>query len=137
MEGEIKDLVLARLEKRLKDKDEEIRALKDRIDNYEDADHIKALETRIEKLEDGLLETQTALSEVMKKVGVFEALIVAANCEDGECEDMADPDLKLDGQSEPMAPDIYEPGVAASTPDGGEKPEKKDAMRFFRMNKNA
>jgi hypothetical protein len=136
MEGDIKDIVLARLEKRLKDKDEEIRALKDRIDDYEDVDHLKALETRIEKLEDGLLETQTALSAVMKKVGAFEALIVAANCEDGECEDMADPDLRLDGQSEPMAPDIYEPGVAASTPDEGEKPEKKDATRFFHMNKN-
>jgi hypothetical protein len=137
MEGEIKDIVLARLEKRLKDKDEEIRALKDRIDNYEDADHLKALETRIEQLEAGLLETQTALSEVLKKLGAFEALIVAANCEDGECEDMADPDLQLDGRSEPMSPDIYEPGVAASLPDGGEKPEKKDAMRFFHMNKNA
>ncbi|HUL62037.1 MAG TPA: hypothetical protein VLT35_03155, partial [Methanocella sp.] len=61
----------------------------------------------------------------------------AANCEDGECEDMADPDLKLDGQSEPMAPEVYAPGVGASPPDGDEKPEKKDAMRFFRMNKNA
>ncbi len=137
MEGDIKDIVLARLEKRLKDKDEEIRALKDRIDNYEDADHLKALEARVEHLETELQLTQTTLSEVMKKVGAFEALIVAANCEDGECEDVSDPDLMLDGKSEPMAPDVYEPGVAASTPDGGEKPEKKDAMRFFRMNKNS
>jgi hypothetical protein len=136
MEGDIKDIVLARLEKRLKDKDEEIRALKNRIDDYEDADHLKALEARIEKLEDGMLETQTALSETMRKLSAFEALIVAANCEDGECEDMSDPDLQLDGKSEPMAPDIYEPGVAASLPDGGEKPEKKDATRFFHMNKN-
>jgi hypothetical protein len=137
MEGDIKDIVLARLEKRLKDKDEEIRALKDRIDDYEDADHLKSIETRIEKLEDGMLETQTALSEMMRKLSSFEALIVAANCEDGECEDMSDPDLQLDGKSEPMAPEIFPPGVAASLPDGGEKPEKKDAMRFFRMNKNA
>jgi hypothetical protein len=136
MEGDIKDIVLARLEKRLKDKDEEIRALKDRIDDYEDSDRQKALETRIVQLEEGLLETQTALSEVMKKVGAVEALIVAANCENDGCEDMSDPDLQLDGKSEPMAPDIYEPGVAASLPDGGEKPEKKDATRFFHMNKN-
>jgi len=137
MEGDIKDLVLARLEKRLKDKDEEIRALKDRIGNYENADHLKALEARVEHLEAELQLTQTTLSEVLKKVGAVEALIVAANCEDGECEDMADPDLKLDGQSEPMAPDVYEPGVAASTPDAGEKPGKKDATSFFRMSKNA
>jgi hypothetical protein len=137
MEGDIKDIVLARLEKRLKDKDEEIRALKDRIDNYEDADHLKALEARVDHLEAELQLTETTLSEVMKKVGAFEALIVAANCEDGECEDLSDPDLRLDGQSEPMEPDVYEPGVAASTPDESEKPEKKDAMRFFRMNKNA
>jgi hypothetical protein len=137
MEGDIKDIVLARLEKRLKDKDDEIRALKDRINDYEDADRLKALEARVEHLESELNMTQTALSEVMKKLGAFEALIVAANCEDGECEDVTDPDLLLDGKSEPMAPDIYEPGVAASTPDGGETPEKKDAMRFFRMSKNA
>jgi hypothetical protein len=137
MEGDIKDIVLARLEKRLKDKDEEIRALKDRIDNYEDADHLKALEARVEHLEAELQLTQTTLSEVMRKVGAFEALIVAANCEDGECEDVSDPDLLLDGKSEPMAPDVYEPGVAASTPDADEKPEKKDAMRFFRMNGNS
>jgi len=137
MEGDIKDLVLARLEKRLKDKDEEIRALKDRIGNYENADHLKALEARVEHLEAELQLTQTTLSEVMKKVGAVEALIVAANCEDGECEDMADPDLMLDGQSEPRAPDVYEPGVAASTPDGREKPGKKDATSFFRMNGNS
>jgi hypothetical protein len=136
MEGEIKDIVLARMEKRLKDKDEEIRALKDRINDYEDADRLKALDARVEHLEVELHETQTALSEVMKKLSAFEALIIAANCENGECENMADPDLMLDGKSEPMAPDIYEPGVAASTPDGGEKPEK-DALRFFRMSKNA
>jgi hypothetical protein len=134
MEGDIKDIVLARLEKRLKDKDDEIRALKERIDGYEDADRLKALEARVEHLEGELQTAETALSEVMKKLGAFEALIVAANCEDGECEDMADPDLMLDGKSEPMAPDIYEPGVAASLPE--EKPGDKDALRFFRMSKN-
>jgi hypothetical protein len=137
MEGDIKDIVLARMEKRLKDKDEEIRALKDRINDYEDADRFKALDARVGHLESELQMTQTALSEVMKKVGAVEALIVAANCEDGECEDLSDPDLQMDGRSEPMAPDIFEPGVAASLPDEGEKPEKKDAMRFFHMNKNA
>lgn len=137
MEGDIKDIVLARLEKRLKDKDEEIRALKNRINDYEDSDRLKAMEARVEHLEAELQETQTALSMALKKLGTIEALIVAANCEDGECEDMTDPDLLLDGKSEPMAPDIYEPGVAASLPDGGEKGEKKDATRFFHMGGNS
>ena len=78
MEGDIKDIVLARLEKRLKDKDDEIRALKERIDGYEDADRLKALEARVEHLEGELQTAETALSEVMKKLGAFEALIVAA-----------------------------------------------------------
>jgi hypothetical protein len=137
MEGEIKDIVLARLEKRLKDKDEEIRALKDRIKDYEESDRLKSLESRVGHLESELQETQTALSETLKKISAVEALLVAASCEDGECEDMADPDLQLDGKSEPMAPDIYEPGVAASLPDGGEKPEKKDATRFFHVGGNS
>ena len=137
MEGDIKDIVLARLEKRLKDKDEEIRALKDRVTSYENSDRLKSLEAKVEHLEAELQETQAALSETLKKVGAFEALIVAANCEDGECEDIGDPDLQLDGKSEPMEPEIFEPGVAASLPDEGESKEKKDAMRFFHMNKNA
>ncbi len=137
MEGDIKDIVLARLEKRLKDKDEEIRALKDRVTGYENSDRLKALEARVEHLEEELHETQAALTETLKKVGAVEALLVAANCEDGECEDVTDPDFQLDGKSEPMAPDIYEPGVAASLPEEAEDKDKKDAMRFFHMNKNA
>jgi hypothetical protein len=136
MEGDIKDIVLARMEKRLKDKDDEIRALKDRINDYEDADRLKALEAKVERLETEMHDTQIVLSEVMRKLSAFEALIVAANCENGECEDMSDPDLLLDGKSEPPAPDIYEPGIAASTPDGADKPDK-DAMRFFRMGGNS
>ena len=141
MEGDIKDIVLARLEKRLKDKDDEIRALKDRINDYEDSDRAKALEARIERLEADLHETQTTLSEVMKKVGTLEAAVVgiAAAGEDGagdEAVGLSDPDLALDGQSEPPSPEIFDTGVGAAAPDG-EDSGKKDAMRFFRMGKNA
>lgn len=141
MEGDIKDIVLARLEKRLKDKDNEIRALKGRIKEYEDTDRLKALDAKVERLEAELQETQTTLSEALKKIGAIETLIVAANCEDGGCEDMADPDLALDGQSQPLAPDLFAPGLAAPLPDGnGEArdagPERRDATRFFHMGKN-
>jgi predicted nuclease with TOPRIM domain len=137
MEGDIKDIVLTRLEKRLKDKDEEVRALKERLRGFEDSDRIAALEKNVERLEDEVREAQAILSEVMKKVGSLEAALtslIAANCEDGECEDMADPDLLLDGQSEPTL-QAYDIGVAAK----GDDPagDKKDALSFFRVGKNS
>ena len=142
MEGDIKDIVLARLEKRLKDKDDEIKALRERVDDYENSDRVKATDARIEKLEAELRETQAALSGVMKKVGALEAAVVgiatslSGEVEDGDA-DLSDPDLSLDGQSEPPAPDIFGPGVAASLPEGDAQPGKKDATSFFRMGKNA
>ena len=142
MEGDIKDIVLARLEKRLKDKDDEIRALRERVDDYENSDKAKAAEARIGQLEAELRETQAALSGVMKKVGALEAAVVGiaatlGNEDEDEAADLSDPDLSLDGQSEPPAPDIFGPGVAASLPDEDAQPGKKDAMSFFRMGKNA
>jgi predicted nuclease with TOPRIM domain len=138
MEGDIKDIVLTRLEKRLKDKDEEVRALKERLRGFEDSDRIAALEKNVERLEDEVREAQAILSEVMKKVGSLEAALtslIAANCEDGECEDMADPDLLLDGQSEPAPQQAYDIGVAAK----GDDPagDKKDALSFFHVGKNS
>ena len=140
MDGDIKDIVLARLEKRLKDKDEEIRALKERLGGYENSDRIKALEETTGRLQDEIRETQLVLSEVMKKLGGLEAAVVglaADAADDGEeSVGLADPDLALDGQSEPLPPVIYDAGVAASPPDNAEG-GKKDAMRFFRMGKNS
>ncbi len=76
----------------------------------------------------------------MKKVGGLEAAIVglaASEEEEGdETVGLTDPDLGLDGQSVPLPPVMYDSGVGAAAPDDGEK-EKKDAMRFFRMSKNA
>lgn len=140
MDGDIKDIVLARLEKRLKDKDEEIQALKERLGGYENSDRLKGLEEKTDHLQDDVRETQIALSEVMRKVGGLEAAIVGlaavAEEEGDETIGLADPDLALDGQSEPQPQVMYDPGVGAAAPENGEN-EKKDAMRFFRMSKNA
>ena len=136
MEGDIKDIVLARLEKRLKDKDEEIRALKERLKDYDSSDGVKGLAERVDRLEAEVRETQVTLTEVMKKVGSLEAALVAMSCEEDGGEEAADPDLMLDGQSEPQAPERFDAGVAADAAretDG----DKKDAMRFFHMNKNS
>ena len=135
MEGDIKDIVLTRLEKRLKDKDEEIRSLKERLEASEDTDRIKALEARVEHLEQELHEAQTTLSEVLKKFSALEAAVIAANCAEDGGDELADPDLALDGQSQPLAPERYDTGVAADRGPGDG--EKKDAMRFFHMGKNA
>ena len=137
MEGDIKDIVLTRLESRLKDKDEEIRALKDRIEGFEGSEGRASLEKRVEALEDEVRLTQATLTEVMKKLASLEAVLtsaLAAGDEDGEAEASSDPDLLLDGQSEPEAPEQYDIGVGAQGP-GGEKREK-DALSFFRPPRN-
>lgn len=151
MEGELKDIVLARLERRLKDKDEEIRSLRDRIYRMEseDPNNVKALEERVSMLESELMETQMALSETLKKLGTIEALIVGLLEKDSEEKDdvleLSDPDLALDGQKDAQSLEIYDKYVAAKTDPVGlmkeiEKENKGgsgDALSFFKVSRNS
>jgi len=151
MEGELKDIVLARLERRLKDKDEEIRSLRERIYNMEseDPNNVKALEERVSKLETELTETQMALSETLKRLSNFESLLnqlleKSSEDEDGVVE-LSDPDLALDGQKDPQSLEIYDKYVAAKTDPVGlmreiEKEDKGgsgDALSFFKVSRNS
>jgi septal ring factor EnvC (AmiA/AmiB activator) len=149
MEGELKDIVLARLERRLKDKDEEIRSLRERIHKMdsEEPNNIKALEARVSHLEGELTETQIALSETLRKLGNLETLIVQLLEKASEDEDdveLADPDLALDGQKDPQELELYDKYVAAKTDPVGlmreiEKEEKGssgDALSFFKVSRN-
>ncbi|HMK46224.1 MAG TPA: hypothetical protein VK436_06325 [Methanocella sp.] len=150
MEGDVKDIVLARLEKRLKDKDEEIRSLRERVHRIEseDPDRMKTLEDRVVHLEGELAETQIALSETLKKLGSFECLfneLLERFSEDDGLVDMADPDLSLDGQKDPREFQLYNQYVASGADqeifvrernnDG--KEESKDALSFFRVSKSS
>lgn len=149
MDGELKDIVLARLERRLKDKDDEIRSLRERIYKMEaeDPNNVKAIEARVTHLEGELSETQMALSETLKKLGNMEALLTQllerASDEEDDVE-LSDPDLVLDGQKDPQGLELYDKYVAAKTDPVGlmrelEKEEKSghaDALSFFKVSKN-
>ena len=150
MEGEFKDIVLARLERRLKDKDEEIRSLRERIHKMdsEDPNDVKALEARVSHLEGELTETQMALSETLRKLSNLETLIgqllEKASEDDDDGVELADPDLALDGHKDPMGLELYDKYVAAKTDPVGlmreiEKEEKGshgDALSFFKVPRN-
>ncbi|WP_424359445.1 hypothetical protein [Methanocella sp. MCL-LM] len=150
MEGELKDIVLARLERRLKDKDEEIRSLRERIFKMEseDPNNVKAIEARVAHLETELTETQIALSETLKRMSNFETLLaelLEKTSEDDEgVVELSDPDLALDGQKDPQALELYDKYVAAQTDPIGlmkeiEKDSKGssgDALSFFKVSKN-
>ena len=150
MEGEFKDIVMARLERRLKDKDDEIRSLRERIFKIEseDPNNVKALEERVSHLEGEVTETQMALSETLRKLGNLESLIgqllEKASEDDHEMVELADPDLGLDGQRDPMGLELYDKYVAAKTDPVGlmrdiEKEEKGshgDALSFFKVPRN-
>lgn len=159
MEGDMKDIVLTRLEKRLKDKDLEIRSLKSRLHESQPEDFkakVKELEEKVEHLEGEVLETRTTLSEVMKKVGALESaingLMIAAASDSENVEEISDPDLAFDGIQSPQVLPIYDKYIAANAePPGllpGEEVEKsrpsektsnsaKDALRFFHISKNS
>ncbi|MCD1293696.1 hypothetical protein CUJ83_01635 [Methanocella sp. CWC-04] len=156
MEGDMKDIVLARLERRLKDKDEEIRSLKNRLREKQPEDlkeKVKGLEKKTEHLESELRQTQTTLSEVMKKIGSLESVLtgimIANAAEDEEMDDVIDPDLGLGGVPNPESFNLYGKYVAAKTdpasimseaenlsPDGASEESGKNALRFFHMNRN-
>jgi len=154
MEGELKDIVLARLERRLKDKDEEIRSLRERIHSLEDSDNtdpdqLKTLDSRVVFLEGELTETQVALSETLKKLASLEALIAGLMERVAEDEEssagMDDPDLALDGRKEPQGPEMYDmyvgaeanPFVEGKPAAKGGAPENRDALSFFRLARNS
>lgn len=151
MEGELKDIVLARLERRLKDKDDEIRSLRERIYRMEsdDPNNVKVLGERVAHLEGELAETQVALSETLKRQSNLESVLAQlmerASTDDDGTEELMDPDLALDGQKDPQALELYDKFVAAKTDPIGlmreiekeEKGSQKDALSFFKVSRNS
>jgi hypothetical protein len=134
MEGDMKEIVLERLEQRLKEKDAEIRSLKKEIQTGSGP---KDLTDRVDHLETEVRETQITLSEVMKKMGALESALnsmlmgMAGAAEDGYPEeDLSSPGVPPDEQPfEKFAADqkdIKEDGHNDS-----------DATRFFHLSRNS
>lgn len=134
MEGEMKEIVLERLEQRLKEKDDEIHSLKKELGAGAD---VKALAEKVDRLETDVHETQIALSEVMKKVGALEGALntVFANmanaAEDGYPEeDLSSPGVPLDDQP-------FDKFAADRKDIKEDDHSQSDVTRFFHLSKNS
>jgi hypothetical protein len=149
MEGDMKEIVLERLEQRLKEKDDELHSLKKQLASPVDGEDLKGLREKVDTLAADVRETQLTLSEVMKKVGALEAALnsmLMSMTDDGE----ADPgeDLSVPG-SLPMdsrrfdggfaagadQKDIKEDGESMTAINDGHK--DADALRFFHLSRNS
>jgi hypothetical protein len=136
MEGDMKEIVLERLEQRLKEKDDQIRSLKKELNAGGD---MKSLADKVDHLETEVREAQITLSEVMKKVGALEGavnlvIMNAANAaEDGYPEE----DLSVPG-SMPMDQPFDKFAADGDRKDINEDGHKDgDATRFFHLSKNS
>src|SRR5271157_1688488 len=149
MEGDMKEIVLERLEQRLKEKDDELHSLKKQLQAPDTGGELNDFKERIDNLESDVKETQLILSEVKKKVGALESAMnsMLISMADGGGE--ADPgeDLSVPG-SIPMdsrrfdgfaagadQKDIKEDGESMTPINDGHK--DADALRFFHLGRNS
>jgi uncharacterized protein (UPF0335 family) len=142
MEGDMREIVLQRLEQRLKEKDDEIHALKKELQGP--GDEAKVLKERVDALETEVRNIEITLSEVMKSVGALSATLdtvlmsMAGKNGDGSPEE----DLSVPGGM-PADPQLFDNFAA----DSGQKADQKDikenghkdsdATRFFHMGNNS
>lgn len=139
MEGDIKDIVLGRLEQRLKEKDEEIRSLKKEIEaSSGSGGEIKALAEKVDHLEMEVKEAQITLSEVLRKMGALEETLntvlmaISRENEEGYPEE----DLSIPG-SVPIDPQLMDKFAASDQKDIKEDGHKDAALRFFHLSRNS
>ncbi len=139
MEGDIKDIVLGRLEQRLKEKDEEIRSIKKEMEASSSfAGDIKALKEKVDHLEMEVKEAQIALSEALKKMGTleesFNTVLMAMSRENEE--EYPEEDLSVPG-SVPIDPQLFDKFAASDQKDIKEDGHKDDVLRFFHLSRNS
>jgi hypothetical protein len=138
MEGDMREIVLQRLEQRLKEKDDEIHALKKELQGP--GDEAKSLKERVDALETEVRNIEITLSEVMKSVGALSATLdtvlmsLAGKIEGG----LPEEDLSVPG-SMPADPQLFDNFAAdADQKDIKEDGHKdSDATRFFHLSQNS
>jgi hypothetical protein len=144
MEGEMKDIVLQRLEQRLKEKDEELHDLKKQLNVPVSGDEIKGLKERLDTLETEVAETKIIISEVMKKVGALESALnsmLISMTNSGESEG-PDDDLSIPGgilmDDQPF--DKFAAGADQKDIKGDDETSTGNGdnnLRFFHLSKNS
>jgi hypothetical protein len=138
MEGDMREIVLQRLEQRLKEKDDEIHALKKELQGPDD--ETKSLKERVDALETEVRNIEITLSEVMKKVGALDAALntvlmsIAGKSEGG----LPEEDLSVPGGM-PADQQLFDNFAAdADQKDIKEDGHKdNDGTRFFHLSKNS
>ncbi len=138
MEGDMREIVLQRLEQRLKEKDEEIRALKLKLQGPGEEE--KELKERVDAVETEIRTLELTLSEVMKRVGALQATIdtvlmsMASNNEESPPEE----DLSMPGSKDPDPRQYGNFAADADRKDIKEDGHKDtDATRFFHLSNNS
>ncbi len=138
MEGDMREIVLQRLEQRLKEKDQEIHALKGQLRGP--GEEAKGLTERVDALEAEIKQVEIALTEVMKMVSALDVAMNTAL--------MAMADTNKAGPHEeclavpggmPVDPQMFEDFAAdADRNDAREDGHQdKDATRFFHLGQNS
>lgn len=134
MEGDMKELVLERLEQRLREKDDELRAARRELDAGGDA---KALAERLGRLESDVAEVRIIQGEIMKKVVALEGavgsmLMGMANGDEGGDEggDLSSPGV-------PQGDQPFDRFAADRGGSGEDAHGPGDASRFFHRDRNA
>jgi len=142
MEGDMREIVLQRLEQRLKEKDDEIHALKEELQGPGDEAKgpTQGLKERVDALETEVRNIEITLSEVMKSVGALSAtldtvLMSMASKSEG---DLPEEDLSVPGGM-PADPQLFDNFAAdADQKDIKEDGHKdKDGTRFFHLSQNS
>ncbi len=147
MEGEMKDIVLQRLEQRLTEKDEELHTLKKELQASEAGESLKE---RVDTLETEVKETQMALSQVMKKVGSLESALnsmLMSMANSGDDEAGPEDEFSIQGSMPIDAQPFGKFAASADQKDNKENGESKtgvdsndkedDTSRFFHLSKNS
>ncbi len=137
MEGDMREIVLQRLEQRLKEKDDEIHALKQELRGPGEGE--KNLKERVDALETEVRNIEITLTEVMKTVGALSntldtvLMAIASKNQGGLPEEE---DLSVPGGI-PADPQLFD-NFAADRKDITEDGHKDDdGSRFFHLSKNS
>jgi hypothetical protein len=138
MEGDMREIVLQRLEHRLKEKDDEIHALKKELQGP--GEEARSLKERVEALETEVRTIEITLSEVMRSVGALSAtletvLMTVASKNGGS---LPEEDLSVPGGM-PADPKLFD-NFAADTDQKDIKEDghkDSDGTRFFHLSQNS
>ncbi len=138
MEGDMREIVLQRLEQRLKEKDQEIHALKSELQGR--GGEANGLKERVDALEAEVMRVELTLTEVMKMVSALDVSLNTAltAMADNARAAMSEQDLSVPGGM-PVDPQLFDDFAADADPKDIQEDGHKDqdGTRFFHLGQNS